>query len=436
MTNNNNNLFSSHIIISVLFITNKKNKCPDEDVVTLVVSLNKMFIWYKFRNGSGEFKLTIKGILRRLHEGEFKLARMFRAGYDKYIIDMVLNEYEKNQNTYLTTRLAPKTSEQVYYKKLEVQNLPKFAVILQGPLLLENDFTLETCKMYRKLFSDNVIIVSTWDDEDTETIKKIKNLKIIVIQNKKPKFTGIGNINFQVISTKAGLAEAEKAGVHYVLKTRTDQRFQKNNLYEYFVSLLKQFPVDADGMNLPQDKRIIVLQSPVGASLFIPFHISDFMFFGVLDDVFRLFEIDEQNVSENKKERTQRENDMITTSTVMDFHSAEAPEIMFMKNYICNHGNISEAEFYRVKTYWNFIKNYIIAVSYDEVGFLWGKPGRYYSDNNLNHIYEVEDSEKRSYKYVLNFSNWLSIYSGILQYSISYEELAQMEMNYYLDKNN
>ena len=369
-----------------------------------------------------------KNTLTALHKKEINLIEKIRPGYSKYIVEMILKEYEKKMNTYLTIRTTPKRSEQFYYSELNSRIQDELAIIIQGGLYAKDNFTVETCKVYRKSFKNAKIIVSTWENEDTEIINELKELGVFVIQSKKPKFTGIGNINLQVKSTYEGLKYAKKIKAKYVLKTRTDQRLQKNNLYEYFISLLEKFPVVKDGvLKLPQTQRIIVLQSPVAASMFMPLHVSDFLYFGRIEDVTRIFEIDEEKISETKEERFEREKKLINENSAMEFHHLEAPEVKLMETYILNYQkDLKPEELLSVYNFWNLLKEDLLVVSYNDVGFLWGKDGRYYNENELLHNYDLGDSDLTRKKYVLDFSNWLSIYCGVLEYSKEYEKIPML----------
>ena len=89
--------------------------------------------------------------------------------------------------------------------------MEKTAIIMQGPLVREDDFTLETVKIYEKLFPGTVIIVSTWEDSAEEYVKKLSELSnCIVLLNEPPKFSGILNLNMQVVSTLAGIKKAKE----------------------------------------------------------------------------------------------------------------------------------------------------------------------------------------------------------------------------------
>ena len=117
------------------------------------------------------------------------------------------------------------------------------AVVLQGPIVKEADFTLETLKFYRIIFPNTPVIVSTWDDEDAEYLDRLRKEGAEVLLNKKPTYPGPSNVNFQIISTAAGIQRAKDSGVDYVIKNRTDQRVYNPNSRKFLLNLVKAFPL-------------------------------------------------------------------------------------------------------------------------------------------------------------------------------------------------
>ena len=54
------------------------------------------------------------------------------------------------------------------------------AIIIQGPVITKNKFTLETVKLYLKLHPNAYIILSTWDDTSKEVIELFNKLSIFI----------------------------------------------------------------------------------------------------------------------------------------------------------------------------------------------------------------------------------------------------------------
>lgn len=75
-------------------------------------------------------------------------------------------------------------------------------IVTQGPIRNQEDFTLETVRFHKKVFPKVLIIVSTWEGEDTLKIEK--EIGCAVVKSKLPIKSGISNIDYQAYSSYAG----------------------------------------------------------------------------------------------------------------------------------------------------------------------------------------------------------------------------------------
>ena len=83
-------------------------------------------------------------------------------------------------NNYLTYHLRPKI-----FKDFELESTceisEKFAVIIQGPIQENEEFLKQTVKIYKKIFKNSLIIVSTWESENKQFIEELRNENIHII---------------------------------------------------------------------------------------------------------------------------------------------------------------------------------------------------------------------------------------------------------------
>src|ERR1035437_1783485 len=86
----------------------------------------------------------------------------------------VLKWVESLRGEFVVLRFWPRTADRVHLAEGRSPQNGSVAIILQGALLRENRFTLETVRTYRKLYPEATVIVSTWEGEDTEEIKSIE----------------------------------------------------------------------------------------------------------------------------------------------------------------------------------------------------------------------------------------------------------------------
>src|SRR5262249_45232089 len=87
----------------------------------------------------------------------------------------------------------------------------KTAIVLQGAVVAELDFTLQTLVLYRRIFPHALLILSTWEGEDRALLERARQIGVQVVLSAKPAFFGQQNINLQIVSAAAGVRAAQAA---------------------------------------------------------------------------------------------------------------------------------------------------------------------------------------------------------------------------------
>ena len=64
--------------------------------------------------------------------------------------------------------------DQINQGTLKLISTDRFAIVMQGPLIVDSNFTVETLKLYRHNFPEAIIILSTWmiNDDIVKLLKK------------------------------------------------------------------------------------------------------------------------------------------------------------------------------------------------------------------------------------------------------------------------
>ena len=62
------------------------------------------------------------------------------------------------------------------------------AIVMQGPIIIKDNFTFETLSIYKKRYPKVLLVLSTWDDYLEKDLKKFTDIGIEVLKNKKPKY--------------------------------------------------------------------------------------------------------------------------------------------------------------------------------------------------------------------------------------------------------
>ena len=337
---------------------------------------------------------------------------VFRKNHLSSLMHLVCKATESKE-LYASFQIKPKDTTQIPI--IENATMPhSFAIILQGPICLRDDMTANSIRFYKKAYPYAAIIVSTWDDELEENISKLAALGAVVVKSSKPSNSGILNVNYQLVNSLAGVRKAKEMGCIYAVKTRTDQRVCKPFIFDSMLSALQIFSGGKE-----QKGRIITLGMGSGG-MFIPYHTSDFLYFGYTDDLLRIFSapldnrVDDGTIRSGHFPYSRRQ-----LSEWMD------PEIYIMKHYCKDVLGCDTRD--TVEAYWNIIKNYLICYSMKDVDLMWNKYDRLY---NLNYYFSsyggYGDSEERLDTMCFDFFNWLNLYMGNIKYDKDYEKYAEI----------
>lgn len=293
------------------------------------------------------------------------------------------------------------------------------AIVIQGQIAYANNYTVETFKFYRSIYPNAPIVVSTWKGEATDAFRQeCKNNSIVLLENDLPSPQGPGHINCQLKSSFQGAKYVqENTSAKFVLKTRTDQRINRFDFLVYFKNLLETFP--------PKDqklcRRIIFLSSL--ATKTIPFYFYDFLSFGHISDISKLYGIPlycdpgEMSYTQRHKFRLNHKVQRMLRDPLcpVDFDSVTAPSRKLKNlNKMASRWSGSEKyisqTFYKIniapvdetkllETTWKFIQDYLILIDWGSILFDWPK-------YESRHSYEINAySGGRT-----DFSRWLDIY--------------------------
>ena len=336
------------------------------------------------------------------------------------ILNSVCDSCARYFDHFVTYTFRPNKSSQIYPLQIRQKVHPKTVVILQGPIRTQDNFTCETVKFYCMNMPQAEIVVSTWSDTAKEQVRRLEEAGAKVILSDLPEYNGLGNINYQLVSTRAGLDYAKRIGAEYVLKTRTDQRLGLPFLLEYFFSLLSAFPLGTEFEYLHQKERIIAAQGTTGSTMFVPYFIADFYFFGRIEDIQAYFDYTPQKIRMTSKERREYLQKIRKDDSVYEHHCIWAPEIMFARNYVSQKGTVPIED--KVEAYWRFVKSNLIIVSHEDVQLHWPKYDHRKLDNAIYYDYYPGDSPDKCLIYNWKFTDWLNLYSGQIEYSEEYEE--------------
>ena len=264
------------------------------------------------------------------------------------------------------------------------------SVLLQGPYYEE--LTPQVIDSVRQFLPRAQIIVSTWRNQDINSAIEEKIDKLVLATDPGPGYINkIGhqnNTNRQLISTKNGLGFCSRK---YLLKSRTDLKM----ISTLFLSQYYKHKSPAD---LFHQKLLVLDYYTRNPRVFpVPYHLSDWILFGLLQDVREYYEAiplqskedDEWFVYHTKDEGV----------CFRDVIQRLVPEQHFMIKYLESRGKNINCRCYYDATTRNiletekiFAKNFIISDYNNNFYFLKYNPNRGLDKGTL-----------------LNYTNWLRL---------------------------
>lgn len=349
-----------------------------------------------------------------------KEEKMFSEKENRLI--QLITELNMETDEFFSYVKRPKTAGKTISVERENKYSEELAIIMQGPLVLEDEFTEETVRIYDKLFPGVRVIVSTWMDEDANTIDKLNKLdNCSVVLNEYPKCSGVRNTNYQIVSTMSGLEEAKRRGAKYVFKTRCDFRFYKIGILDFMVNLLYQFPVDK---NIAYQKYRIICGNVLGGGIYRAWWLADQYVFGHIDDMLNYwnYTLDEVDMTVKYTDELLKTKHYTYKKRIEEWLAGE-PNIV--RNYIYrNEGFLPEVN---IKLYFERVRKQFITVSGQELGAYWQKYDMKIVESVRNGTYCSVDDETKLLTYDWNFVRWMNLYSGTFVYEEDYEKY--MELN-------
>ena len=294
---------------------------------------------------------------------------------------------------YVTYHARPKTAAEVRTKSDVVRGQKALSIVMQGPIIVKDDFTLETSKIYKKHFPGANIILSTWGTENPEAIGRIKASGVNVVLNEKPLQAGVSNINLQFVSSRAGVLAARAAGAEYVLKTRTDQRIYAPNAAEFLYNITEAFPLKG---NYPKQKKRIV-GCGLNTFKYRMYGLSDMLTYGHVDDMAMYWDVElDQRVFD--KEQTEA-----AQTSLRNFALWRICEVYLTTEFLSKAGRELK---WTLRDSWQAFSDHFCLIDKEQLDLYWPK----YNHSEYRWLNYGDDV---GYKNEFSFREWLNVYSNL-----------------------
>ena len=348
--------------------------------------LRLKYILYKI---FGNFYLSLRNWIKKFYtKFDFLKNNLNKKIEHQSIIDKESGFIIDNtKNNYLTYHLRPKKAED-FNLESTCKIDEKIAVIIQGPIQEKFDFLKNTLEIYKKIFKNSIIIISTWKSEDIERINTLKDENIYILFNDEPEKSQ-SNIDHQIFSTNIALKFAINHNAKYSIKTRADVRLNKSNLETFFISLIKTFPVKTNSLI----KSRIVVPSLITFKFRI-FSLSDIVMFGETNDLLQYF--DSELFRDGLKKFDLNEKKLLKNETPV------VAEIFLCARFM---NKLDNSINWNLENWWDSLKNYFCIIDNSSLDLFWHK-----YDWNYEYRYIRTYSDK--FARAIDFQDWLSLYNN------------------------
>lgn len=107
--------------------------------------------------------------------------------------------------------------------------------------------------------------------------------------------TNQANQNLQRLTSYAGIQYAEKLGINYTLKIRSDSFLGKHEVIDYLIQQTNKYPLrDSDSLIL-KNRIVVSGQGTIVKDFWAPYHVRDHWYFGHTGDLLRFFDMSEKS---------------------------------------------------------------------------------------------------------------------------------------------
>jgi len=260
----------------------------------------------------------------------------------------------------------------------------RVGIVVQGPMLTSNRFTLNTLASYKAMFPEAKIILSTWPEEEKAHREILKKMEISTVVSDPPSNPGFANTNLQMVSTHNGVKRAQELGMEFILKTRADQRIYNHLALHFLLNMLSANPLEIK-QAAKQESRLIF--SSMGSLLYRLYGPSDMLMFARVSDALDYW-----------SGELSPTNSTSPAPSLRGYAKQRPPEVWFCTRWLERLGYDLD---WSLEQYWEVVAQRLLIVDSSALNLYWPK---YSSYENPWRTY----SSRNAYEEI-SYSHWLSL---------------------------
>ena len=252
--------------------------------------------------------------------------------------------------------VRPSNSSRIFVDQF-ASGLSSFAIVVQGKIREADSFEIESIYIYRKLFPQATIIVSTWVDSPADLVEKLRAAGVHVLLNDYPSYAGFGNFNLQMKTSREGLLLAKNLGFRFAIKVRSDQRITSIHAIDYMRAYLQKAPLTSG--KTTQNSRLGFIS--LDSFAFRIYGLSDMLHFGDIDDLLTYWSGEEDS-------RVASELDL--AGNLREYSESGICEVRLFSSFLAsNSWNLQ----WTLEDYWNAVVECCIIIDSSSIDLFWPK---------------------------------------------------------------
>lgn len=292
--------------------------------------------------------------------------------------------------------------------------------VVQGPVALnninstENGFTDICLKSIREYYPDATIILSTWINSNVENLDYD-----VLVESDDPGQNLMNNVKSncfrQIVSTINGLRSVK---TKYAFKIRTDHKIVNNKIADYFLRF-NEYNYDDNYKILKNRVVTLTTCNPYRMTKW-PFNISDWIFFGLTEDLINIFDIPLLDEEILKKDKQGNEFSVINPITAEQYIWTK-----FLSKYVdIKLNSINDISNNNIELSERYFANNCIFLNAKQAGIFWQKaPGTIYTQTPAlsdSGLYTFNEYKKLLNKYASNHINIIPNIPELIIYLVVY----------------
>lgn len=294
--------------------------------------------------------------------------------------------------------LNPKFSNSLVKKIEKISSDNDFVLLLQGPInnSVELDYLVETLKVYRNIFQDLKIVISSYYSCEKYLNSISMDLYDTLVLNDE---SGLkSNFEKQVLSSYKGVVASGDFNRKFVVKSRVDQRFINPNSFTYFSVLLDKFP----SRSVNKNSRII--GSSCNSWLYRPLGISDMLIIGTFENQMEYWKFDKSVTNYSLENHVLNYQSTWLSKTDLHFESFLAARFLAINGFVFSNDPMNDNN--------KMWRDYMMVVNAHEIEHFWRKRNSLLVGNAFVKFgYNANPNALKE----INFIDWLTIYSGFYE---------------------